>query len=190
MREYKNFKPLLKNLEMPKVTEWLMDDNDKLAKMAWMQNQSRQQKTAALKHTENIHLRYINPPAGWDTRQANDILEVYNNDMLLKMKGLKAVYDRVYGICDHLGLKEVGRVFLSKLLAGCEVTRHTDEGDYFSKYGRYHLVLSTNPDAACEVDDEECFMPLGTVWWLENGLPHSFWNRGTTDRIHVIWDAK
>lgn len=185
---YKNFKLLLSGQEMPLATEWLVGSSNE-ARMAWMQNQSRQQMTAALRHTENIHLRYIKPPAGYDTRKANDILEVFDNEMLLHMKALKAIHDRVVGISKHLGCKDIGRIFLSKLLAGCEVARHTDEGDYFSKYGRYHLVLSTNPDAACEVDQEECFMPTGTVWWLENGLPHSFWNRGTTDRIHVIWDA-
>ena len=188
-KEYKNFKLLLSNQEMPLATQWLISD-EKSAKIAWAQNQSRQRMTAALRHTENIHLRYINPPAGYDTTQANNILEVFDNHQLLQMKGLKAVYDRVQGISAHLGLKEVGRIFLSKLLAGCEVDRHVDAGDYFSKYGRYHLVLHTNPDAACEVDGEECVMPVGTVWWLENGLPHAFWNRGTTDRIHVIWDAQ
>ncbi len=185
---YKNFKLLLSGQEMPLATEWLVGSSNE-ARMAWLQNQSRQQMTAALRHTENIHLRYIKPPAGYDTRKANDILEVFDNEMLLHMKALKAIHDRVVGISKHLGCKDIGRIFLSKLLAGCEVARHTDEGDYFSKYGRYHLVLHTNPDAACEVDQEECFMPTGTVWWLENGLPHSFWNRGTTDRIHVIWDA-
>jgi hypothetical protein len=185
---YKNFKLLMTDQGMPLATEWLVGDGDQ-AKMAWAQNQSRQRMTAALRHTENIHLRYIMAPAGYDTRKANDILEVFDNKMLLNMKALKAIYDRVIGISNHLGCKDVGRIFLSKLLAECEVARHTDEGDYFSKYGRYHLVLHTNPDAACEVDGEECFMPTGTVWWLENGLPHSFWNRGKTDRIHVIWDA-
>ena len=185
---YKNFKLLMTDQTMPLATEWLIGNGEQ-AKMAWAQNQSRQRMTAALRHTENIHLRYIMPPAGYDTRKANDILEVFDNKMLLNMKALKAIYDRVIGISNHLGCKDVGRIFLSKLLAECEVARHTDEGDYFSKYGRYHLVLHTNPDAACEVDGEECFMPTGTVWWLENGLPHSFWNRGKTDRIHVIWDA-
>lgn len=185
---YKNFKLLMTDQTMPLATEWLVGNSDQ-AKMAWAQNQSRQRMTAALRHTENIHLRYIAPPAGYDTRKANDILEVFDNKMLLGMKALTAIYDRVMGISNHLGCKDVGRIFLSKLLAECEVARHTDEGDYFSKYGRYHLVLHTNPDAACEVDGEECFMPTGTVWWLENGLPHSFWNRGKTDRIHVIWDA-
>lgn len=186
--EYKNFKCLIREQTMPLATEWLMSE-DKAAQIAWMQNQSRQRMTAALRHTENIHLRYITPPPGFNTRDANNILEVYDNKALLAMKGLKAIYDRVYSISKHLGHNDVGRIFISKLLAGCQVDRHTDEGDYFSKYGRYHLVLHTNPGAACEVDNEECFMPTGTVWWLENGLPHSFWNKGTTDRIHVIWDA-
>jgi len=185
---YKNFKLLMTDQAMPLATEWLIGNSEQ-AKMAWAQNQSRQRMTAALRHTENIHLRYIMPPTGYDTRKANDILEVFDNKMLLGMKALTAIYDRVTGISKHLGCKDVGRIFLSKLLAECEVARHTDEGDYFSKYGRYHLVLHTNPDAACEVDGEECFMPVGTVWWLENGLPHSFWNKGKTDRIHVIWDA-
>ena len=189
MTEYKNFKLILSNMEMPLVTQWLTSD-DNLANIAWKQNQSRQKMTRALRNTENIHLRYINPPKGYDTRQANDILEVFDNKMLLQMKGLKAIHDRVMGICEHMGHKDVGRIFLSKLFAGCEVDRHTDEGDYFSKYGRYHMVLHTNPLAACEVDGEECHMPVGTVWWLENGTPHSFWNRGTTDRIHVIWDSQ
>lgn len=188
LKEYKNFKLLLSDQGMPLATQWL-ESEEPTAQMAWKQNQSRQRMTAALRHTENIHLRFIKPPAGYDTTQANNILEVYDNQGLLALKGLKAIYDRVQGISKHLGHKDIGRIFISKLLAGCEVDRHVDAGDYFSKYGRYHLILQTNPDAACEVDGEECFMPVGTVWWIDNGLPHAFWNRGTTDRIHVIWDA-
>ena len=133
-----------------------------------------------------------------DAMGENDVLRPARQDEIEKMKSVleRELKKGSLGLSTGLeyeqaffSTKDEGRIFLSKLLAECEVARHTDEGDYFSKYGRYHLVLSTNPDAACEVDGEECFMPVGTVWWLENGLPHSFWNRGKTDRIHVIWDA-
>jgi hypothetical protein len=186
--EYQHFKCLLSGLAMPEAKAWLELETP-LVRQIWLDNQSRQRKTEALRHTENIHLRYIDPPQDWDTRKANDLLEIHDNTKFMNAKALKAIRDRVFGICEHMGHKDIGRIFISKLLAGKEVARHTDEGDYFEKFGRYHLVLSTNPDAACEVDGEECFMPEGTVWWLENGLPHSFWNRGTTDRIHVIWDS-
>lgn len=188
-KEYKNFKLMYSNLAMPGATEWLMQDTP-LLRQIWTANTTRQDKAIALRHTENIHLRYINPPTDWDTRKANDILEVFDNQELMQAKALKAIKERVIAVSEHMGCKDIGRIFISKLLAGKEVARHTDEGDYFSKYGRYHLILATNPDAACEVDGEECHMPVGTVWWLENGLPHAFWNRGTTDRLHVIWDAQ
>lgn len=187
-KEYQHFRCLYSGQHMPEVKAWLQLDTP-LLRQIWLDNQSRQRKTQALRHTENIHLRYIDPPQDWDTRKANDMLKVHDNTKMLNAKALKAIRDRVYGLCEHMGHKEIGRIFVSKLLAKSEVERHTDEGDYFSKYGRYHLVVSTNPDAACEVDGEECFMPEGTVWWLDNGLPHSFWNKGTTDRIHVIWDS-
>lgn len=184
---YKNFKLILSNQSMPLATQWLLLESEDV-KEVWLLNQSRQRKSTVLRHTENIHLRCIT--TGYDTRKANDILEMFDDKHLLgKYKALNAIYNTIQGISTYLGCTDVGRIFISKLLAGCEVGRHTDEGNYFNKYKRYHLVLYTNPDAACEADKEECFMPEGTVWFIRNGFPHSFWNKGKTDRIHVIWDA-
>lgn len=64
--------------------------------------------------------------------------------------------------------------------------------DYNTDYSvRYHIPLTTNSDCGFYVVDKSGTkhyqtMQPGEVWFLNQGLRHSAWNKGKTPRSHII----
>jgi len=86
--------------------------------------------------------------------------------------------------------QDIGQIILSKLPAGEVITTHWDAGYYFEFYNRYHFVLDTNDDCDFMIRDETTNMKVGSIYRINNIVRHSVANRGTTDRYHVVVDAR
>lgn len=54
---------------------------------------------------------------------------------------------------------------------------------------RLHVPVLTNPDVEFIVGGERIVMLPGECWYANVNLPHSVTNRGTTDRVHLVFDA-
>jgi hypothetical protein len=82
-------------------------------------------------------------------------------------------------------------VRLLRLGAGSVIKEHRDpmlspeDGDV-----RIHVVVSTNPDVECRIDGVNHRWAAGECWYGNFTLPHSFANRGTTERFHIVLDCK
>ncbi len=100
---------------------------------------------------------------------------------------LSALLDSVS--CDTLHITELGRVLIVKLKAGGVVTEHVDRGLYADYYDRFHIVLSTNKNCISITGEESDHWAEGECWWFNHKLPHSAYNNGLTDRVHLIIDA-
>jgi len=93
------------------------------------------------------------------------------------------IYNRVDG-------KKMGRIMLVNLLAGGVIPEHTDEGDYFKYYKRFHVPLITNDMVrwTCGKVGESYFMPAGQLIQLDNLKTHGLKNLSSKDRIHLLID--
>ncbi|MBD0370929.1 MAG: aspartyl/asparaginyl beta-hydroxylase domain-containing protein [Pyrinomonadaceae bacterium] len=79
---------------------------------------------------------------------------------------------------------------LLKLDAGSRINEHRDF-DLGFRYGvvRVHVPIQTSSDIEFFLNDERVVMDEGESWYLNLSLPHRVYNRGTTDRIHLVIDC-
>ena len=60
---------------------------------------------------------------------------------------------------------------------------------WFHEHGsRIHIPIFTNPQCYWLQGKEKTFMPVGHLYEVNNRVLHSFWNNGTTGRVHVVLD--
>lgn len=79
---------------------------------------------------------------------------------------------------------------LLRLGAGATIKEHSDpllslEHDEV----RIHVVLTTNPDVECRIDGISGHWNAGECWYADFTKPHSFTNRGNTERVHIVLDC-
>jgi hypothetical protein len=81
-------------------------------------------------------------------------------------------------------------VRLLRLGAGAEIKEHCDPNlglDYDEV--RIHVVVATNPAVECRIDGVSRHWAAGECWYGDFSRPHSFANRGETDRFHIVLDC-
>lgn len=85
---------------------------------------------------------------------------------------------------------ELRSVRLLRLGAGAEVGFHRDAHHGFD-YGqvRLHIPIITNPDAVIEIGGVTHTWQPGTLWYGDFTMLHRLWNRGQSDRVHMVIDA-
>jgi hypothetical protein len=54
---------------------------------------------------------------------------------------------------------------------------------------RIHVVVATNPGVECRIDGVARHWAAGECWYADFTRPHSFANRGDTDRVHIVLDC-
>lgn len=93
-------------------------------------------------------------------------------------------------IHNYLGrLAMPGRIIVARLPTGAKVAEHTDEGKYAESSMRLHIPLRTNRSCYLASGDEVCHLGEGELWWFNHRIPHSAYNLGDTERIHLILDV-
>lgn len=86
---------------------------------------------------------------------------------------------------------EIEAARLMRLAAGSTIKEHRD-ADLSADYGmaRLHIPIATNKHVDFRVDGERIVMLPGECWYLNLSNRHSVANRGTTDRVHLVIDAR
>lgn len=81
-------------------------------------------------------------------------------------------------------------VRLLRLGAGAEIKEHCDPnlGLEYDEV-RIHVVVATNPQVEYRIDGISGHWAAGECWYGNFSLPHSFANRGETDRFHIVLDC-
>lgn len=54
---------------------------------------------------------------------------------------------------------------------------------------RIHVVVSTNPGVECRIDGVAQHWAAGECWYADFTKPHSFANRGASERVHMVLDC-
>lgn len=84
----------------------------------------------------------------------------------------------------------LGRVVITKLPPGKEITPHVDQGSPAVYYERYQVALQSHPGALFHIGDETVNFRTGDVWWINNAVEHSVVNNSGDDRIVMIVDLR
>ena len=82
----------------------------------------------------------------------------------------------------------VGAARLMKLAAGAAIREHRDALE--PDEARLHIPIQTNDDVEFMVDGTPIRLEPGECWYVNVTLPHRLANRGETDRIHLVLDAR
>lgn len=150
----------------------------------------------ALEEVESIHLR-IHPPADiisrkdgehWDAKDLADqhAISIVDSEHYL---GLPEVRKLIEHAMTLLPAGHLGRAYVSKLVPGGKIYPHVDPGLYFAIHNRYHIVLTTNADVEFITETESIKCAPGDLWRFNNRAKHWGENKGTTDRLHIIFDV-
>jgi hypothetical protein len=81
-------------------------------------------------------------------------------------------------------------VRLMRLTAGSVIKEHCD-GQLSAEDGtaRIHIPVVTNPDVEFYLNGARVVLDAGSAWYLRLTDPHSVYNKGTSDRVHLVVDA-
>jgi Aspartyl/Asparaginyl beta-hydroxylase len=81
-------------------------------------------------------------------------------------------------------------VRLLRLGPGASVREHTDYNlGYDDGEVRFHVPVTTNPDAVFELEGRPIPMRPGETWYLDFNLRHRVANHGAEPRIHLVIDC-
>lgn len=82
-------------------------------------------------------------------------------------------------------------VRLMKLSAGSVIKEHRDHDLAFEQgHVRLHVPVRTNPGVEFVLNGRRIVMSEGECWYLRLSDPHAVANRGATDRVHLVIDAR
>jgi len=77
------------------------------------------------------------------------------------------------------------------LQAGAIIKPHRDNELAFEKgEARLHFPIITNPDVEFYIEDDRILLTEGSCWYINANLTHQVFNKGNTDRIHLVIDCK
>ena len=83
----------------------------------------------------------------------------------------------------------VGRTRLMRLSGHAEVTRHADQGYYWTDRVRVHIPVATQPTVRFECEDTHTNMAAGECWIFDTWRRHRVMNENDRTRIHLVADT-
>jgi hypothetical protein len=95
----------------------------------------------------------------------------------------------VFGVMGRTQATRLGRVLITKLRPGCQITPHKDSAPHSVYYQRFHITLCSPPECLFRIEDEVLSLPPGSCYGVRNDLEHEVLNQGSSDRIALIVDV-
>lgn len=85
----------------------------------------------------------------------------------------------------------VRSVRLMRLAPGSIIKEHSDVSLSFEEgFARLHIPVATNDGVEFFVNGTPVVLAPGSLWYLRLSNPHRAANRGATDPVHLVLDAK
>lgn len=84
----------------------------------------------------------------------------------------------------------LGRVIITKLPPGKEITPHEDQGAPAEYFERFQLAIQSLPGSLFHIGDETVNFRSGEMWHINNRVEHSVVNNSADDRIVAIIDLR
>jgi hypothetical protein len=96
----------------------------------------------------------------------------------------------IFDLMRRVEAVRLGRVIISRLAPGKQITPHVDGGAPATHYTRYQIALQSLPGCLFNAGGESVNMRTGDVWWFDNQQEHSVVNHSAADRIAMIVDLR
>ncbi len=84
----------------------------------------------------------------------------------------------------------LGRVLITRLAPGQQITPHVDGGAPATYYTRFQIALQSLPGCLFHAGDETVNFKSGEVWGFDNTQEHSVVNNSADDRLALIVDVR
>ena len=122
-----------------------------------------------------------------------DPLKVVNDKAVVPYRAwhmLPAIRPLIFALMNQVDGVRLGRVIITRLPPGKEITPHTDGGAPATYFQRYQIALQSLPGCIFKIEDEEVNFLTGEVWHIDNLKVHSVINNSADDRIVIIVDIR
>jgi|TARA_R100000084_G_C4634401_1_gene140203 hypothetical protein len=155
----------------------------------WTQNEQRQKTFSQHRDTESIILRF-KPPWILDLERCNSYkgepyrLQSYQSiqKYIKHISNYLNFFSKIYNISDY-------GCMIVKLKPGGRIPPHVDCGNYFTNCSRIHIPMKSSKEVDFHLGDSKINMKVGKYYQINNtNFEHSVFNRGSSDRIHIIFD--
>lgn len=81
-------------------------------------------------------------------------------------------------------------VRLMRLTPGSRIKEHTDlDLSFEDGLVRIHIPVTTNADVEFRLNGSRVVLEAGSAWYLRLSDPHTVFNGGSADRVHLVIDA-
>lgn len=153
----------------------------RLSEAVWNQeDNAKENKFEVFHHTRHIIFRFT--PSNQDPRAhySTPIWMVWQQMLLPLLDGITAHYGHTS--CAY------SKIMLARLSAGSVIDRHIDGAGSNLVTHKVHVPLQSNPDALFYIGDQTRHLEVGRAYEVNNIAPHGVENKGSEDRIHLIFE--
>lgn len=105
-------------------------------------------------------------------------------------KELPSLRPVIFALMRQVEAVRLGRVIITRLPPGKEITPHVDMGAPAEYYSRYQIALQCLPGNIFKIGNEQVSFKTGDIWWIDNKVEHSVINNSADDRIVCIVDLR
>ncbi len=148
---------------------------------AWHENEYRQQEYDVHRYTESIVMVFTDG-SGWPNIEVSKQVgwERLADAAVPLMQGIIEQHYPAGGT--------IIRAMAAKLLAGGKITPHRDSHPSFHHGHRIHVPITTNSRVRFMIDGRPYKFEVGQAYEINNQLMHSVTNKGSEDRVTLIFD--
>lgn len=150
--------------------------------LEWSENTSRQDNNIVHINTKMYPLRFFS--YDWVVGQEIDPQEVN----YFKTENAVVELDEIYKFLESYYSGKVVRAEIVKMMPNTKIVRHVDGGEMLTVTRRCHIPITTSEEVYFSVFGNSVNMKVGTVYEINNLLPHEVENNSDVERDHLILD--
>jgi hypothetical protein len=145
-----------------------------------LENHDKPNRFEALDETRHIVFRFVNDFRDWRESYDRPIWHDWRSLLEPVMQAATKDYGYISGVYP--------RVMLARMPAGGIIRPHRDANPAAKWPHKIHVPILTNEGVIFQVDGCDHRLAAGEAVELNNMAIHAVENRGTTDRIHLIFE--
>ena len=154
---------------------------NRLTTTVWsLENERKENAFFCFHHTQHIVFRFIHQNQDATAFYSNPIWNIWQPSLLPVMTQAAATYRYLQPVYP--------KVMLAKLAAGHTIDRHIDGAGSNLCTHKIHVPLQTNSQVDFLINDVPYHLEAGQAYEVNNIVPHGVKNKGTEDRIHLIFE--
>jgi len=159
----------------------LRDAVASLPEAVWnAENESKPNRFTALDSTRHIVFRFVSSPFDWRTSYPRPLWDEWRELLMPVLTQATSAYGYANG--------EFPRVMLARMAPGGIIHPHEDSNPAAKWPHKIHVPLQTNDQVSFFIGEQAYHLAEGEAVEVNNMIRHGVENRGSTDRIHLIFE--